>query len=81
MYKKMLAAMKFQEHGNSQAVVEWVAIAALVLGVSAAAFAALGSANADLLDSFTGVIEKSNGIVDNSVNAMDAGGGAGGDGA
>ncbi len=73
MYKKMLAAMKSQEHGNSQAVVEWVAIAALVLGVSAAAFAALGSANADLLDSFTGVVNKSNEIVDNGLNAMNGG--------
>ena len=58
--KKDLARIEAGEMGNSQAVVEWVAIAALVLGVCAAGFAALGTANDALLDNFTNKITQAN---------------------
>lgn len=73
MFQKKLATLKANEFGNSQAVVEWVAIAALVLGVCAAAFAALGSANAGLLDSFTDIVKTSNNIVTNADANMKGG--------
>ena len=73
MFQKKLATLKANEFGNSQAVVEWVAIAALVLGVCTAAFAALGSSNAALLDSFTQIVDTSNDIVNNAAGNMSGG--------
>lgn len=61
--KKNLARIEAGEMGNSQAVVEWVAIAALVLGVCAAGFAALGTANDALLDNFTNKVKEANTVL------------------
>ena len=67
--KKNLARIEAGEMGNSQAVVEWVAIAALVLGVCAAGFAALGTANDALLDNFTNKVKEANNVLGNTTVA------------
>ena len=66
MFKKHLARIEATEMGNSQAVLEYVAIAALVLGVCAAGFAMLGNANNELLTKFTEYVDASTNALNNA---------------
>lgn len=63
MLEKRFARIEATEMGNSQAVLEYVAIAGLVICVCAAGFVVLGQSNNGLLAGFTDLVDVHHGAL------------------